>query len=75
MKKILLLSLIFSLSFGIVSFFFLSSGTTSSTPWTREKARHLAEAVLFHADDRLVDTLYQAGSAARAVDILFPDRN
>lgn len=43
-----------------------------ASPWTREKAMHLARSVLFQASWQMVDTLYNAGSASAAVDILFP---
>ena len=42
------------------------------SPWTYEKARHLASKVLFAPRKDIVDKLYQAWSATWAVNILFP---
>lgn len=44
-----------------------------ASPWTRDKAVHLARAVLFDANQSVIDALSQAGSAEAAVNILFPD--
>lgn len=44
-----------------------------ASPWTREKAAHLAWSVLLYADQNTIDTLYAAGSATNAVNLLFPD--
>ncbi|MBP9779822.1 DUF1800 family protein, partial [Candidatus Gracilibacteria bacterium] len=44
-----------------------------ASPWTREKAAHLAGSVLLYADQKTIDTLYAAGSATNAVHLLFPD--
>lgn len=44
-----------------------------SSPWTREKATHLARITLFNADKNTIDTLFAAGSASAAVNLLFPD--
>jgi hypothetical protein len=46
----------------------------ASGVWTREKAAHLARATLFYADTAMIETLYAAGSASAAVDILFPSK-
>ncbi|GAB0174409.1 MAG: hypothetical protein HHAS10_02880 [Candidatus Altimarinota bacterium] len=75
MKKFL--SLLLVLIVLVYNTFFITSALPTnnlSSPWTREKAEHLAKAVLFSADARMIDDLYSAGSAARAVDILFPSR-
>lgn len=49
--------------------------TTNSTasPWTREKAEHLARKALIGATPTAIDALHQAGSSTAAVNILFPD--
>lgn len=44
-----------------------------ASPWTREKATHLAHITLFNADKTAIDTLFAAGSASAAINILFPD--
>lgn len=44
----------------------------SSTPWTMQKAEHLARKALFWATPEKVQELYNAWSATNAVDILFP---
>lgn len=44
-----------------------------ASPWTREKAEHLAHKALIGATPTLIDQLFQAGSASAAVNILFPD--
>lgn len=43
-----------------------------ATNWTYAKAEHLARRVLFYPTPAEVAELYNAGSAAAAVDILFP---
>lgn len=48
-----------------------TDGTAAN--WTREKAEHLARKTLFAATPTTVDSLYSAGSAASAVNLLFPD--
>ena len=44
-----------------------------STPWTREKAEHLARKVYFATTNERVTELYAAGSAAAAANIVFPN--
>ncbi len=44
----------------------------SASGWTRDKAEHLARRTLFFPSKEVIDTLFQAGSATAAVDILFP---
>ena len=44
-----------------------------ASPWTREKAAHLAQITLFNADKATIDTLFAAGSASAAVNLIFPD--
>ena len=46
-----------------------------SSPWTREKATHLAQITLFNASKTTIDSLYAAGSASAAVNLIFPDAN
>ena len=45
----------------------------AASPWTREKAEHLARKALIGATPTMIDSLYQAGSATAAVNLLFPD--
>lgn len=45
---------------------------SSATPWTRQKAEHLARKALFAATPTMVDTLYNAWTANAAVNLLFP---
>ncbi len=44
-----------------------------SDPWTLDKAAHLANRVYYAATAEDIDRLYAAGSAAAAVDTIFPD--
>lgn len=46
-----------------------------ASPWTREKATHLAQITLFNANKTTIDALYAAGSASAAVNMIFPDVN
>ena len=41
--------------------------------WTRIKAEQLARKTLWGPTPSIIDTLYNAGSAVAAVNILFPD--
>ncbi len=55
------------------------STNSQSSPWTVEKAEHLARKVYFSATPANIAELYQAGSAAAAANIVFsnttgPDR-
>ena len=45
-----------------------------SSPWTIQKAEHLARKVYFSATESKIHTLYNAGSARAAVNIVFPDQ-
>lgn len=65
----------FLVSSVILGMIFISPTGSSSLPWTREKAAFLADSVLFYADSGTIGTLYNAGSAEAAVNILFPDMN
>lgn len=73
MKKILSMMVLFSIIFQFF-FPFLASPLTSgsTTPWTMEKAEHLAGRTLIGATPQMIEKLYQAGSAENAVNILFP---
>lgn len=74
MKSYKIITLLFVYIVWTISVNFAPMGTSSSTlPWTREKAEHLARATLFYAGSGMIDSLYAAGSASAAVDILFPD--
>lgn len=44
----------------------------SATPWTLQKAEHLAKRALIWPNSEIIQQLYEAGSAQAAVDILFP---
>lgn len=52
---------------------YAASTNGQATPWTHEKAEHLARKALLGATSTVIDQLYNAGSAAAAVNILFPD--
>jgi uncharacterized protein (DUF1501 family) len=75
MKKIIasILLVLEILSLGISPIRAITTDGLAS-PWTREKAAHLASAVLLYADPQVIDTLYAAGSATSAINILFPDQ-
>ncbi len=45
-----------------------------ASPWTREKATHLAHITLFNADKQIIDSLFAAGSATAAINMIFPDQ-
>ncbi len=47
---------------------------SSSNPWTIEKAEHLARKAYFGATPEIIQSLYQAGSASAAANIIFPDQ-
>lgn len=46
-----------------------------SSPWTMAKAEHLARKALFWANPDIINSLYNAGSAQNAVEILFPSKD
>jgi hypothetical protein len=76
MKKILSALLIFTyLLSNVVSTAIAVNTDERASPWTREKAAHLAKIALFSADKAKVDSLFAAGSAAAAVNLIFPDQN
>jgi len=74
LKKILSSILLFSVFINNFFFFKLYAYETNnlSSPWTYEKANHLARKALFWIDWENVKQLYQAWSAENAVNILFP---
>lgn len=74
MRKLfsLLLLLVYIL-WCIIGIYSPSVTNSSAAPWTREKALHLAKSTLFNPDTKIVDSLFAAGSASAAVQILFPD--
>lgn len=74
-RRILAFALVLFLILEMLAGSFAVPTNNSSTPWSREKAEHLATAALFGATQSQIDALYFAGSAASAIDILFPDRN
>ena len=43
-----------------------------ATPWTMEKAEHLAKRALLGVNPDTVKSLYDAGNAQAAVNLLFP---
>ena len=45
-----------------------------SSPWTREKAAHLAKITLLNPDKNQIDSLFNAGSATAAIDLIFPNQ-
>jgi len=61
--------------YSVLSPVMLSAASTNgvASPWTREKAEHLARKALLGATPTVIDQLYQAGSATAAVNLLFPD--
>ncbi|MDD5213258.1 MAG: DUF1800 family protein [Candidatus Gracilibacteria bacterium] len=46
-----------------------------ANPWTQAKAEYLARRALIGVDQNTVNSLYNAGSASAAVNLLFPDAN
>ena len=75
MNKILKLT-VFGLGCVSLLYFGLSvsavSTNGSATPWTREKAEHLAKKTMFGPTPAFVDQLEAAGSASAAINLLFP---
>ncbi len=76
MKKILsvFIVLIYVCS-NILSIATAVTTNNQASPWTREKAAHLAKITLFNADNTIIDSLFAAWSAKAALDIIFPDAN
>jgi len=74
MKKILsALIVLFYILHNILSIAVAVNTDGKASPWTREKAAHLAEITLFNADKTVIDSLFAAGSASAAVNLIFPD--
>lgn len=55
-------------------FLYAVQTNSMSSPWTQEKALHLAQRALIWPSPAIVTQLFQAWSASAAVDILFPSR-
>lgn len=72
-KKILSSLVILSLVSNFLVF--QNQAVANATPWTLEKAEHLARRALIWVDQNTINNLYNAGSAQNAVNILFPDAN
>lgn len=64
---------IYSILFPVMLHAVSTNGTAS--PWTREKAEHLARKAFIGATPAVIDQLYQAGNATAAVNLIFPDMN
>ena len=62
---------IYSIFSPLLTYAVATNGTSS--PWTMEKAEHLARKALIGATPTAINQLYQAGSASSAVNLLFPD--
>lgn len=71
-KAISLITIFLLLSNNIYFITNAVSTNQSSTPWTIEKAEHLAKKTLFWASQQKVNELFNAWNASNAVDILFP---
>lgn len=76
-KKIISALVILLLLQNIVNINFVNAVNTNeqATPWTIEKAEHLAKKALYWATQEKVNELYNAWSANAAVNILFPSIN
>ncbi len=70
---LLLLTFIFS-NIGFIWNTYAIDTNSSHTPWTIEKAEHLAKKALFGATQEDIQELFNAGSAENAVNILFPSK-
>lgn len=74
LKKFLATILIIST---LSNYFFVSTlnaveTNSSASPWTIEKAEHLARRALFWPNPEIINSLYDAWSSSAAVNILFP---
>ena len=76
-KKIISVIVILLLLQNIVNINFANAVNTNeqASPWTIEKAEHLAKKVLYWATQEKVNQLFNAWSANSAVNILFPSTN
>ena len=70
---ITLASLLISSNLGFYSVYAVDTNNLSS-PWTIEKARHLAKKSLFWATESQINQLFAVGSAENAVNVLFPSK-
>lgn len=69
--QMLLLSLLITSVMPGTTFAVATNG--ASSPWTMEKAEHLARKVYFAATPENISALYQAGSSVAAANLVFPD--
>lgn len=69
MKK---LQLFIFVSILVLSFLPFNDAFWNASPWTVEKAEHLARRSLIWVDSWIVDNLFQAWSSSNAVNLLFP---
>ena len=67
-------SILISSNFGFYSVYAVDTNNLSS-PWSIEKARHLAKKALFWATKTQIDQLLAVWSAENAVNVLFPSKN
>ncbi len=78
MKKIIsfcaLISLLITTNFWFYQTFAVDTND-QNTPWTMQKARHLAKKSLFWATLNDIQNIYDIWSAQAAVNYLFPSRN
>lgn len=73
-SSITLATLLISSNLGFYSVYAVSTNSSSS-PWTIEKARHLAKKALFWATQDQINQLFAVWSATNAVNTLFPSRS
>ncbi len=71
-KKFLSFFVIISMLFNFIVPVFAVSTNWQSSPWTMEKAEHLAKRALFWVSSQTILDLYNAWSATNAVNLLFP---
>lgn len=70
---ITLASILVSSNLGFYSVYAVDTNNLNS-PWTIEKARHLAKKALFWATETQINQLFAVGSAENAVNVLFPSQ-
>ncbi len=73
-KKIISFTLVFTILFSLFPFHYSNAVSTNwlSSPWTIEKATHLAKRALIWVNPQIIQDLYNAWSAENAVNLLFP---
>lgn len=74
LSVVILFSIIFSSNLWFTSVYAVETNNSSS-PWTIEKARHLAKKWLLWATQQQIDQLLAVWSAENAVNVLFPSRS